>query len=69
VGICQEIALSNQTHFLARTEEDWYTHLSRLLTDESLRRRMGESGRQHAVEHFSIQTHVQTLAKALHSAV
>ena len=69
VGACQEIAEPGQTHFVARTEDDWYTHLSRLLSDEALRRRMGEVGRRYAVEHYSIEVHVPKLAEVLRSAV
>jgi glycosyltransferase involved in cell wall biosynthesis len=68
VGACQEIAESNQTHFVARTEDEWYTHLSRLLRDENLRRQIGESGRRYAEEHYSIEVHVPRLAEALRSA-
>ena len=69
VGVCQEIAEPDQTHFVARSEQDWYEHLSRLLTDASLRRRMGDAGRNYAVAHYSTQIHVQKLADALRSAV
>ncbi|HEX6718389.1 MAG TPA: glycosyltransferase family 4 protein, partial [Pyrinomonadaceae bacterium] len=68
VGVCQDIAVSNQTHFIARTEDEWYTHLSRLLTDPALRRQMGDAGRSYAVEHYSIEVHVSKLADALRSA-
>jgi glycosyltransferase involved in cell wall biosynthesis len=68
VGVCRDIAQTNQTHFVARTEDEWYAHLSRLLTDETLRRRMGETGRRYAVEHYSIDVHVTKLAEALKSA-
>ena len=68
VGACQDIAESNQTHFLARTEDDWYAHLSRLLSDEGLRRRMGEAGRSYAVKHYSVEVHVPKLAEALRAA-
>jgi glycosyltransferase involved in cell wall biosynthesis len=69
VGICQDIALPSQTHFLARTEDDWYARLSQLLTDHGLRRTMGEAGRKYAVEHYSSQIHAEKLAAALRSAV
>jgi len=68
VGVCQDIALTDQTHFMARTQDEWYTHLSRLLTDQALRLRMGESGRSYAVNHYSIEVHVPKLAEALKSA-
>jgi glycosyltransferase involved in cell wall biosynthesis len=68
VGVCQDIAQTNQTHFVARTQDEWFTHLSRLLTDETLRRRMGETGRSYAIDHYSIDVHVPKLAEALRSA-
>jgi glycosyltransferase involved in cell wall biosynthesis len=68
VGVCQDIAVTNQTHFVARSEDEWYTQLSRLLSDQTLRRRMGESGRSYAVDHYSIEVHVPKLAEALKSA-
>ena len=68
VGACKEIAESPQTHFVARTEAEWYGHLSQLLRDEALRRRMGECGRSYAVKHYSIKVHVPKLAEALRAA-
>ena len=69
VGACQDIAEANQTHFVARSETDWYEHLSRLLGDQALRRQMGEAGREYAVKHYSIEVQVPKLADALRSAV
>jgi glycosyltransferase involved in cell wall biosynthesis len=68
VGSCQDIAQSDQTHFVARTETEWYARLSGLLSDQILRRRMGECGRSYAVEHYSIEVHVPKLAEALRAA-
>lgn len=69
VGVCQEIAEPEHTHFVARNEDEWYEHLSRLLSDAALRRRMGEAGREYAVKHYSTETHAEKLAQALRSAV
>lgn len=69
VGVCQEIAQPGETHFVARTEDDWYEHLSRLLNDASLRRSMGDAGRNYAVQHYNTEIHAQKLAEALRSAV
>ncbi len=68
VGACQDIAETNETHFVARTDDDWYTHLLRLLSDEPLRRRMGNRGRTFAVQHYSIDAHAPKLAEALKAA-
>ena len=69
VGACKEIAEPPQTHFVARTEAEWYGYLSQLLRDEALRRRMGECGRSYAVKHYGTKVHVPKLAEALRSAV
>ena len=68
VGACQDIAETNETHFVARTDDEWYTYLSRLLSDEPLRRRMGSRGRTFAVQHYSIDAHAPKLAAALRAA-
>jgi len=68
VGACHEIAESTQTHFVARTETEWYAHLSQLLSDEALRQRLGERGRTYAVQHYSIEVNVPKLAEALRGA-
>jgi glycosyltransferase involved in cell wall biosynthesis len=69
IGACQEIAESEVTHFVARTEAEWYLRLGQLLSDEGLRSRMGDAGRSYAVKHYSIEAHVQKLAEVLRSAV
>jgi glycosyltransferase involved in cell wall biosynthesis len=68
VGACHDIAEADRTHFVARSQEEWYEYLSRLLSDADLRRRMGEAGRNYAAQHYSIEAHVQKLAGALRSA-
>jgi len=68
VGACQDIAKSNETHFVAHSNEEWYEHLAQLLRDEGLRQRMGAAGRRYAVQHYSIEAHVEKLADALRSA-
>lgn len=69
VGACHDIAEPNGTHLVARTEDEWYEHLSRLLSDEALRRRMGESGRKYAVANYSVEVNAPKLAEVLRSAV
>ena len=68
VGVCQDMAVRDQTHFVARNQDEWYTQLSRLLRDETLRRQMGASGRKYAVENYGIDIHLPKLAAALKSA-
>ena len=68
VGACQDIAEPNGTHFVARTEDEWYTHLSQLLNDAELRRQMGAAGRDYAVTHYSVEVNAPKLAEVLRSA-
>ena len=68
VGACQNIAESERTHFLARSEDEWYTYLSRLIKDDRLRREMGESGRSYAEKNYSVEVQVSKLAEALRAA-
>jgi glycosyltransferase involved in cell wall biosynthesis len=68
VGACNDIAEPNGTHFVARTEDEWYEHLSRLLSDQVLRRQMGESGRNYAVANYSVEVNAPKLAEVLRSA-
>ncbi len=69
VGMCRDIAEPNKTHFVARTEDEWYTNLSRLLSDENLRRQMGEAGRNYAVAQYSVEVNAPKLAEVLRSAL
>jgi glycosyltransferase involved in cell wall biosynthesis len=50
------------THLEARSEDEWFDGLSRLLTDAALRDRMGHAGRRYAVEHYSTRQAAATLA-------
>ena len=69
IGACHDIAESEVTHFVARTDTEWQLRLEQLLNDKELRRRMGDAGRSYAVKHYSIEAHVQKLAEVLRSAV
>jgi glycosyltransferase involved in cell wall biosynthesis len=62
VGIVATIGTPGVTHFEARTEDEWFAHLSRLLTDGPLRDAMGSAGRRYAVEHYSTRKAAATLA-------
>jgi glycosyltransferase involved in cell wall biosynthesis len=68
VGIVAEIGEPGRTHFLARTPEEWYEALARLLRDPDLRRSMGRAGRQFAIEHYSVSEWAARLAETLRAA-
>jgi glycosyltransferase involved in cell wall biosynthesis len=71
VGVVAEIGRPGVTHFEATNDEEWLTSLSRLLTDATLRAEMGRRGREHAVEHYSIERAAAKLAdvfRGVHAA-
>ena len=68
VGAMAEIGEAGVTHFQATSNEEWFRRLELLLADAQLRRTMGESGRRHAVEHYSLSEQADKLARALHDA-
>ena len=68
VGACAEIGEVEVTHLAARSEDEWYRALARLLSDASLRRKMGAAGRQHALQYYTVAAQADKLAEALHTA-
>lgn len=62
VGVCATLGLRDETHFLATTDDEWLIALRRLLTDATLRKRMGEAGRKFAEEHHSLKHAADVLA-------
>jgi glycosyltransferase involved in cell wall biosynthesis len=69
VGVCAEMGEPGATHLTATTPEEWRTALSTLLSDVSLRRRMGEAGRRHALSHYGLRAQAEKLAAALREAI
>jgi glycosyltransferase involved in cell wall biosynthesis len=68
VGARADIGEANITHFLARTEDEWYQALTRLLAEEDLRRRMGAAGRQHALKYYALAEQAQKLGETMRTA-
>ncbi len=68
VGVATEIGESGVTHFNAEGSDDWYTRLEQLLSDEELCSRMGNAGRRHSLDNFTIQRQAELLAKTLKEA-
>jgi glycosyltransferase involved in cell wall biosynthesis len=57
VGVTRDIIREGENGFLARTPAEWLAHLSALLDDAALRRRLGERGRADAVAQWSLATY------------
>jgi glycosyltransferase involved in cell wall biosynthesis len=53
--VVAHLGKTGETHLLARTEDEWYDALARLLTEKELRRTMGAAGRAYAVAHYSFE--------------
>jgi glycosyltransferase involved in cell wall biosynthesis len=69
VGAMADIGEAGVTHLLARTTDEWQQALERLLSDSQLRKTMGESGRKHVVQHYSLSDQADKLASALYEAI
>lgn len=69
VGACTEIGQAGVTHLAATTLEEWHDALASLLCDRLLRARMGQAGRDHVLEHYTVSRQADNLAHALRLAV
>lgn len=68
VGVAGSVGEPDVTHLCATTPEEWLAALARLIADPSLRRRMGEAGRRHVVEHYGVDHVAGMLGGALRLA-
>ena len=60
VGVNEEIVLHGQTGFIAGNHDEWEGSLARLISDFSLRKQMGDRGRRHIVDNYSVDAHLKT---------
>ncbi|MDX2222452.1 MAG: glycosyltransferase family 4 protein [Rhodospirillaceae bacterium] len=68
VGVNRDIVIDGETGFLAATETEWRTALTRLRAEPELRRRMGEAGRRRFEQHYALGAVAPKLADALFAA-
>ena len=61
IGIGAEMGNAGKTHLNARTDEDWYNLLDKLLSNGDLRAGMGRAGRVYAEENYTIPVQVNKL--------
>lgn len=65
VGVNTEV-VSHGTHgFLVNDEQGWLEALRQLATSSDMRIAMGKAGRTRAVEYYSVQVQISTVARVL----
>lgn len=65
IAACAEIGEAGVTHLAASTQDEWRAALARLIEDKEARLRMGEAGRRHALEHYTVAAQADKLAEVL----
>ena len=68
VGVCAEMGEEGRTHLAARTHREWLAALAALVSDASMRQRMGDAGRGYALRHYTVAEQAEKLAAALREA-
>lgn len=68
IGRNREIIRDGINGFLAKSEDEWVEKLGRLISDPSLRARLGQSGRTTVEETYSAGVYVQRLISVLREA-
>lgn len=61
IGVNEEILRGQRVGRAAMTDAEWEAAIAELLTDEALRRRLGEAGRQLVTEQFSVEANWEKL--------
>ena len=68
VGAIAEIGDPGLTHLTAMTSDEWIAALTLLLTNGEKRSVMGDAGRRHVMEHYSLMDQAEKLVRALQAA-
>lgn len=69
IGVCAEMGIPNETHFLAESETDWEEKLALLLEDTNLRIRMGDSGRKFSLKEYGLGDQTEKLSQVIKDVV
>ncbi len=67
VGANTEVLLEGETGHLANTPSEWIAALSDLIENEPTRFRLGQRGRQHVIDHYSIEAVLPLLVEVIHT--
>lgn len=65
VGVTRDIVTDGKNGFLASTSREWSEKLIQLLSDGTLRRRLGEAGRRTVVDRYSLAVNAPRLERVL----
>ncbi len=65
VGVNAQIVRHGLDGFLANSQEEWTTALTRLIQDDALRQHMGLAARKRVEEHYSLQVMAPRLSQLL----
>jgi glycosyltransferase involved in cell wall biosynthesis len=65
VGMNKEVIIHNTTGFLADTQEDWFEQLTLLIRDSDLREKLGQNGRHHIENNYSVDAWFDKLAQGI----
>jgi len=69
VGATTDILTDGREGILCRTEDDWVAALQQLVEDSTLRRRLGQAGRETVVTRYSPRVQVPRVVEILERAV
>jgi glycosyltransferase involved in cell wall biosynthesis len=67
VGVNRDIVDHGITGFHAKSQDDWFTTVEKLIRNPELRQSMGEAGRLRVSQNFSIKTTYEKIQKNLQS--
>jgi glycosyltransferase involved in cell wall biosynthesis len=67
VGICAELGEPGKTHINATTHDEWIHALDVLLSDPDGRRTMGQAGRRHSIENYTLGETASKLGAVIRS--
>ncbi len=69
VGVNREIIEDGGNGFLAATDQEWINKLGALLSDSSLRKKLGQEGRRTVEKHYSLAANASKLISTLREAM
>lgn len=59
IGVNAQIVEDGKSGYLCTKDDEWYESIRKLVRDADLRRTMGEAGRLHVLNHFSVKSNTE----------